>query len=149
MRIIFTRKLFIFKSTHQRLIEVKASLSRLYLDRELMQKPSGSNLKTMQRLTLLFHSQFLLCWKFATPSAQSLTGTSNPGRLSCLRRSEHPEKGKAWLKHLICALQIMAKIDLGQHKDRKLDVEPMWTEKICWDYLNSGVEGNVIVVHWL
>ena len=148
MRVIFTRTLFILELTRQRLIDVKASLSRLYLDRELMQKPSGSFLKTMQRLTLLFYSQFLLCWKFTTPSAQS-PRTSNPGRLSCLRRSEHPEKGKAWLKHLICALQIMAKIDLGQHKDRKLDVEPMWTEKICWDYLNSGVEGNVIVVHWL
>ena len=137
MRVIFTRTLFIFELTHQRLIEVKASRSRLYLDRELMQKPSGSNLKTMQRLTLLFHSQFLLCWKFTTPSAQSLSGTSNPGQLPCLRRSEHPEKGKAWLRHLICALQIMAKIDLGQHKDRKLDVEPMWTEKICWDYLTE------------
>ena len=137
MRVIFTRTLFILELTRQRLIDVKASLSRLYLDRELMQKPSGSNLKTMQRLTLLFHSQFLLCWKFTTPSAQSLSGTSNPGQLSCLRRSEHPEKGKAWLKHLICALQIMAKIDLRLHKDRKLDAEPMWTEKIFWDYLTE------------
>ena len=97
MRIIFTRKLFIFKLTQLS--------SRLYFDGELMQKPSGSNLKTMQRLTLLFHSQFLLCWKFATHSAQHLTGTSNPGRLSCLRygRFDNPEKGKASVEQEICA----------------------------------------------
>lgn len=65
----------------------------------------------MQRLTSLFLSQFLLCWTFATPSAQSLTGTSSPRRLSCYGRIEHPEKGYTLINHVIATHTVTCPID--------------------------------------
>ncbi|KAL9956516.1 hypothetical protein ACROYT_G038000 [Oculina patagonica] len=64
------------------------------------------------RRTLCIHLSFLLFWELVT-SAQNLTGTSNPGRLSCLRygKFEQPQKGYALVNHVIATYTMTCPLD--------------------------------------